>query len=306
MDCDTSNEVGVEKLALNMRYNNILKQAHDYSNEINHFHRSIKELLQQLQEASQVRKASERATDELVRPMERVRPIASHKKNEAAMAVAETALIDWSDLPVFSQTPIDESPTPFNGPSMDTLEKMEANLENQHQLLRTFKDINCYLTREHSLLRKFCSPNIVLRFYHVSVKAPGVATPHFLSCPRDSRVEDIIASLPQQWNVSMQSTFQVPSIYSLCPFNTPGATLLHLPGWMKYLEFGGLVFVSDERRAPPAEVRSPPLEQESSNRKRNCEDLDTITEPASKKRKKDPMKKQKAASRKKAKTASRK
>lgn len=126
-----------------------------------------------------------------------------------------------------------------------------AHLQHLH---RTLIQFNSHLTRQYAQCKRFNNSLIALQFLFIAQDTPKVKRCS-LSVPKDSSVELIISRLPSEWNVDMSSNFMPSSdMNHLGPFNEDGVLLRELPGWLKYLNLGGPVFVSpkEEKSETPS------------------------------------------------------
>lgn len=124
-----------------------------------------------------------------------------------------------------------------------------AHLQHFH---RTLIRLNSHLTRQYAQCKRHNSPQLVIQFYFIPPDTHNIKCCS-LSVQKDSSIDLIISRLPPEWKVDMRSNF-MPSndMIHLGPLNEDGVQLWELPGWLRYLNLGGPVFVSHrkEERKP--------------------------------------------------------
>lgn len=131
-----------------------------------------------------------------------------------------------------------------------------AHLEHLH---RTLFRLNSHLTRQYAQCKRYNSSLLVIQFFFITPDTPSINR-CFLSVPKDSSIELIISRLPSEWNVDMSSNFMPSSDMShLGPLNDDGVLLWEVPGWLRYLNLGGPVFVSrkEEKSETPSGNNQP-------------------------------------------------
>jgi hypothetical protein len=250
---------GVASFELNLRYNQLLKQRYTLKCQVQGINDSNEGLLHRLNKACDTRLAAE---------METLKNVHCLNHEPARVAVPEQGEPGFgfsiSSTPPTGVSP--DSPVRIETPDARTVAKLELEVHELSLEFDRLVNLNHFLSKEVTLLQAY-DPSIVLVRFH-NVTNPCDIKRYFLSCPRDSLIDDIVLRLPSDWNVSLTSQF-VGTGDRLGVFNKPGARLKDLRGWVRYLELGGLVFVSDcttgagSQTAVTGEIPSPPLESDA-------------------------------------------
>ncbi|KAG5361762.1 hypothetical protein CJU90_3193 [Yarrowia sp. C11] len=325
---DNSQDEGVMSFELNLRYNQLVNQRYRVTCEISEINANNDKLLKLLREAGEIRRAAEMETLKSVHflTQKSQKKEKKEKKDTKKPTLTDTEPEDLLSLsaPSCCQTPL-ASPVRIETPDARAVDKIEAEVHRLNQEYKRLTSLHSYLSKEAVLVRAYASSEILIKFHCVS--DPCNVQRHFISCPRDTLVDDIVAHLPEEWNLSLNSLF-VGHQPDLPAFNQQGTRLKDLSKWMDYLELGGLVFVSDTQAGPSgtqtsssevSEAReglpsTPPgeLSEQETSRKRK-ESTGTVEEKASavkiaakKKRKIAPLRERKVTKERKARTKAKK
>lgn len=265
---------GEPSFELNMRYNQLIRQRHSLQEQVEQLSLDNDKLMLQLDKASSLRMAAER------RRFEQVHYLNRGNCPDTRTSFTSLPQTDNTDLCLggsssSSSKPTIDSPVLVDSPDARTVAKLETEVQKLNQEYKRLGNFNKYLSKEQTLLQVREPSQILVKFYNIT--DPCAARPFFLSCSRDSLIDDIVASLPSDWNVSLCSQFAGFENSQLCVFNKPGSKLRDRPGWISYLEQGGCVFVSESRTdsavpdvdpLPEEEkILSPPLESGSDSGK---------------------------------------
>lgn len=279
---------GEPSFELNMRYNQLIRQRHTLEEQVQKLSLDNDKLMLQLERASSLRLAAERRRFEQVHYLDSC-------DNRPKADTASLPKKDNTDLSLRIAPDNDSPVLPIEIPDARSVTKLDREVHKLNQEYKRLVNFNHYLSKEYTLLQVREPSQVVVKFYNVT--DPCAAKPHFISCSRDTLIDDIVASLPSNWNVSMSSQFAAFDKTQLCVFNQSGSRLKGLPGWISYLEQGGCVFVSERwgDTVPESEkIPSPPLEagsdsdRQTRRRKRVSSELESdasvITQPRKRKR----------------------
>ncbi|KAG5358313.1 hypothetical protein CJU89_4826 [Yarrowia sp. B02] len=270
---DSPREDGRRSFDLIRRYNKLVDERHRLLGDIKDCDTHTEKLLVHLKHSTRLRHGAERET---------LRQVNKMAKKRTTKPLPPLAFSSPSPVPSLEPSAHERRVSiPIEIPDAKTVGRLESEVDRLHQALQSRLISNNYLYKEYTLYQSYDPREVLLKFYNVS-DASNVQ-PHYISCHKDTTVDKIVSKLPPDWNVSMSSKFA--SVEHLCAFNKTAGSLTDLPGWISYLELGGMVFVSNVVTTSPGGIPSPPLETKPEGRgckKRTHEEIaemDGMEEP---------------------------